>query len=33
MGLKPRYEDLLHGFYFNVNFNEIFKLCFNSFTV
>lgn len=28
MGLQPKYEELLHAFYFNANFQQIFKLSF-----
>ncbi len=27
-GLKPKYEDLLHSFYFNATFEQLFKLSF-----
>lgn len=33
LGLKPKYEDVLHGFYFNANFQDIFKLSFNTYTL
>lgn len=32
MGLQPKYEELLHAFYFNANFNHLFKLSFQAFT-
>lgn len=33
MGLNPKYEELLHSFYFNANFHDLFNLSFNSLTV
>lgn len=33
MGIRPKYEELLHSFYFDASFNQIFKLSFSSFTL